>query len=284
MTPALARRLIRAQMPDLAGLPLRRAGAGGTDHAIFRLGPALSARFPRTEGAAGQAAGVARWLPQLAPHLPLAVPAVRQIGKPGEGYPFPWSVETWLPGRDALDRPPDPQAAGAVLAGLVASLQARPVPAGAPLRGDAGRLAPRDAFLRRMIAAFDGEADPARLTAVWETCLALPEWTGRPVWVHGDLHPLNLLVRRGRLTAAIDWGLLGAGDPAEDMLPAWAVLDAAGRAAFRATLAPDPETWARGRALAFSKAVMAVPYYRHTNTRLRAVMLGVLAACLDGSA
>lgn len=280
MTPALARRLIAAQMPDLAGLPLRRAGAGGTDHAIFRLGRALAARFPRTEGAAGQAANVARWLPHLAPLLPVAVPTVRRIGVPGEDYPFAWSVEDWLPGRDALDSPAGPGAAQD-LARLVETLRRPDVSVNAHMRGDAGRLAPRDGFLRRMIAAFDGEADPARLLVVWDQCLALPEWTGPPVWVHGDLHPLNLLVRRGRLTAVIDWGHLGAGDPAEDLLPAWAALDAAGRAAFRARLAPDPDTWARGRALAFSKAVMAVPYYRHSNPRLRAVMLRVLAACLD---
>lgn len=159
-----------------------------------------------------------------------------------------------------------------------------PVPPDAPMRGDAGRLAPRDGFLRQMIAAFRDEAYPVLLERLWDRCLALPPWRGAPVWVHADLHPLNLLTLRRRLVAVIDWGAFGAGDPAEDLLPAWAVLDAADRQEFRAALQVGDAEWARGWAFAFSKAVMAVPYYRDTNPRLRDMMRRMLAACLDDCA
>lgn len=276
----LARALIVAQMPDLAGLPLRRVGTGGTDHVLFRVGSAALARFPRLAGAAGQAAREAAWLPALAPHLPLAVPGPLRLGAPGAGYPFAWSVGPWIAGRDAWAAPP--RDAAAALARLVAALRTAPVPPGAPHR--TGRLADRDAFLRRMIAAVRGEADPPGLTRLWDRCLALPDWRGRAAWAHGDLHPLNLLVRRGKLVAVIDWGGLGAGDPAEDLLPAWAVLDPAGREAFRAALDVTEAEWTRGWGFAFSKAVMALPYYRDSNPRLRDMMGRMLGECLDDCA
>ncbi|WP_259444912.1 phosphotransferase [Neotabrizicola shimadae] len=274
------RALLAAQMPDLAPFPLRRVGAGGTDHVLYRVGPRLLARFPRLASAANQPLGEAAWLPALAPCLPLAVPGPLRLGEPGAGYPFAWSVGPWLPGRDAWSAPPW-QAAEA-LAAFVAALRAAPVTPGAPAR--TGTLADRDAFLRSMIAEVRDEAEPATLTRLWDRCLALPRWNGPPVWVHADLHPLNLLTRRGRLVAVTDWGAFGAGDPAEDLLPAWAALDASGRDRFRAALRVDDGDWARGWAFAFSKAVMAVPYYRETNPRLRDMMRRMLVECLNDCA
>lgn len=280
VTARQVRSLLVAQMPDLASLALRRVGVGGTDHVLYRLGPRDLARFPRVAAAAGQGTSEAAWLPCLAPHLPLAIPGPLRLGVPGAGYPFAWSVGPWLPGRDAWSAPP--WQAGEPLAAFVAALRAAPVTPGAPAR--TGTLADRDAFFRQMIAAIRDEADPATLKQLWDRCLALPWWNGPPVWVHADLHPLNLLTRRGRLVAVIDWGACGVGDPAEDLLPAWAVLDAAGRATFRAALRVDDGTWARGWAFAFSKAVMAVPYYRDTNPRLRDMMRRMLGECLDDCA
>ena len=274
------RALLAAQMPDLADLPLRPVGAGGTDHVLFRLGRDRLVRFPRIAAAAGQAGREAVWLPSLAGALPLAVPGPWRLGDSGEFYPFPWSVGPWIAGRDAWDAPP--RRAAAPLAAFVAALRGAPVPPGAPAR--TGLLADRDAFLRRMIAAFRDEADPALVARLWDRCLALPRWTGPPVWVHADLHPLNLVTRQGRLVAVIDWGAFGAGDPAEDLLPAWAVLDAAGRARFRAALGVGDGEWARGWAFAFSKAVMALPYYRDSNPRLRDMMRRMLEECLNDCA
>jgi aminoglycoside phosphotransferase (APT) family kinase protein len=138
--------------------------------------------------------------------------------------------------------------------------------------GARGHLAPRDAFTRQMIARVTDEADPTHLTQVWEAALALPPWQGQPHWIHADLHPLNLLTTSGRIAAVIDWGGLCVGDPAHDLICAWAVLPAAARSIFREALGVDAPTWARARALAFSKAVMAVPYYRNSNPPLRDAM------------
>lgn len=276
MTARQVRALLAAQMPDLAGLPLRRVGAGGSDHWLFRLGPGQVVRLPRIAAAAGQAAAIAPWMAGIAAVLPLAVPGSGRQGRPGSGYPFPWEVLPWIAGRDGWDAPPLDGAG--TLAQAVAALRALPVAQGAPRRGRP--LAARDGFLRQMIGQLRGEADPDRVAELWRRCLDLPGPRGTDVWGHGDLHPLNLVTRRRRLVAVIDWGAAGVGDGAEDLLPAWAVLDAPGRAAFRAALEVDPQDWARGWALAFSKAVMAAPYYRDSNPRLAAMMRRLLQTCL----
>lgn len=269
----LAHALIAAQMPDLAGLPLTVVPSGGTDNLLYRLGPDLTMRLPRTPGAAAVVAKEVRWLPVLAPHLPLPVSLPLRAGQPALGYPYPWSVTLWLPGQDAFAAPPSP-GVGAALAGFIAALHAIPLPADAPRA--TGTLADRDPFTRQMIALVTDEADPARLTEVWQACLALPVWDGPPVWAHADLHPLNILTNNGQISAVIDWGGLAANDPAHDLIPAWTMLDGAERADFRASLAPDDATWARGRAYAFSKAVMATPYYRDTNPVFRDAMQAAL--------
>ncbi len=103
------------------------------------------------------------------------------------------------------------------------------------------------------------------MTAAWESALATPAWTGSPVWVHGDLTPENMLVQEGRLAAVIDWGCLGVGDPAVDLMLAWDLLAAKGRAVFRDEVAVDDATWARGRGWALSTGLIALPYYQDTN-------------------
>jgi aminoglycoside phosphotransferase (APT) family kinase protein len=139
----------------------------------------------------------------------------------------------------------------------------------------------RDAFVRQMIAAVTDEGDPAEWTAFWDDALSLPDDAGPPVWLHGDLHGANLLMDHGRLSAVIDWGTLGMGDPAHDLTPAWTLLDPPARALFRAALSPDDASWARGRALAGSMAMSAIPYYRHTNPELLAIMTATLRRVLD---
>ena len=146
---------------------------------------------------------------------------------------------------------------------------------------EGGHLRPRDAFTRQMIAGITDEADPAEVRRLWQAALALPVWDGPPVLIHADLHPLNLLTLEGRIVAVIDWGAFCAGDPAHDLICGWMVLGPAGRAHFRKLLAVDEATWARGRALAFSKAVMAAPYYRNSNPALHGVMRRALQHTMD---
>jgi aminoglycoside phosphotransferase (APT) family kinase protein len=278
VTPELAARLVAEQFPPWAGLPVRALDVAGSDNVMLRLGEELVLRFPRVVSAVGSLEVEAQWLGWLAEVVPLAVPEVVALGQPGAGYPWPWAVLRWVPGKDALVAPVEDLAAAEALAGVVLALQGSAVPDGLPVRQ--GDLRSRDGFLRQMVGRMTDEADPRKVTRAWEAVLGLPAWEGAPVVAHADLHPLNLIVRDCALVAVIDWGGMGAGDPALDLICGWTVLEAKGRAAFRQRLAVDDATWARGWAYAFSKAVMAAPYYRETNPALREVMLRTLRRCM----
>lgn len=273
VTLVQAASLVAAQFPQWAELPMTDAREAGTDNRLIRLGKDMVMRFPRTQGAAAQVMAEARWLPRIAPHLPLQVPVPLAQGQPGHGYPHSWQILRWIAGTNALTAPPsDDLAAARALAEVVSALRGIPVPADAPAMPVGGRLHPRDAFTRQMIALIKDEADPSMVMRLWQEALAMPVWQGPPVLIHADLHPLNLLTQDGRIAAVIDWGAFCAGDPAHDLICGWTVLGPAGRAQFRSLLAVDDTTWARGRALAFSKAVMAAPYYRDSNPILHGMM------------
>ena len=262
---ALVRRLLAAQFPRWAELPLEALPVGGTDNAIFRLGDALSVRLPRrADWAAGSYDKEFTWLPRLAPLLPLSVPTPIARGVPGEGYPHEWAVYDWLDGDDAASAPLDLSRAAVDLAELLRSLRGIDPTGGPAARGRGGPLGPRDEPTRAGIAALGELIDAAAVTAVWETALAAPEWDGAPVWIHGDLDARNLLVRHGAITGVLDWGAMCVGDPACDVKVAWAVLDAETRPVFRELLEIDDATWARGRGWALSQALSALPYYLHT--------------------
>ncbi len=274
-TPSAAqvRALLSEQMPDLAALPLRRVGQAGTDNALFRLGPRLVLRFPRLPHAADQLTRMTALLPGLAAALPLPVPVPLRLGRPGAGYPFPWMVTAWLPGHPAPPRLSDPAVALA-LAEMIRRLHARPAPAGTIRReGDepALRLSALEAFIPKVV-----EADPARLLSLLHRLRPLPPHAGPLVLSHGDLHPLNLLMRRGRLVAVIDWGNLCLGDPAMDLLPAFMAFDGPARAAFLRVMNPAPGALERARAVALSKVVHGLPYYRSSNPSFHAILLATL--------
>jgi aminoglycoside phosphotransferase (APT) family kinase protein len=211
-----------------------------------------------------------QWLPRLAPHLPLAIPVQLAKGKPGEGYPWHWSVYRWLEGENAtIDRIADPNQAAIDLAQFITALQ-RIDTTGGPPPGphDLSRgkpLAMRDTYTREAIAALHGMIDSDAVTAAWEAALQAPEWNRAPVWFHGDVLPGNLLFERGRLSAVIDFGALGVGDPACDLMIAWGLFSGESRDMFRAALAVDEAMWARGRGWALSQALIFIPYYLDTN-------------------
>ncbi len=263
----LVRRLLAEQFPQWADLPVTPVVSYGTDHHIHRLGDHLAARLPRIAWATAQAATEARWLPRLAPHLPLAVPVPVAVGRPGHGYPFPWSVVEWLPGRDANGTLHDLERAAVDLAAFVTALRradatdAHPRPRGA--RG--GPLVELDEHLRRAVAELGDRVDGAAVLRAWEASLAAPGWSGAEVWVHGDLLPGNLLVVDGRLSAVIDFGGLNVGDPACDLQPAWNVFTGPSRTRFRHELGADDASWARGRGWVLYQTVTALAYYWETN-------------------
>ncbi|MEV0156536.1 aminoglycoside phosphotransferase family protein [Micromonospora sp. NPDC050686] len=250
---SLVRRLLAAQFPEWADLPVRPVDADGRDNSIFRLGADLGVRLPRRELGARHLDAEIRWLPVLAPHLPLPVPEPVGRGVPSAEYPWHWAVTRWLPGAVAALEPVRDEARTAdELARFLAALRAVDPQGGPPSHLRGRPLAERDAAVRTAIAATT-DSEPAALTAVWESALAAPPWSGAGGWTHGDLHPANLLVVGGRLSAVLDFGLLGVGDPAVDVVVAWTVLSPPAREHFRAASGTDEATWrrARGRALGF---------------------------------
>jgi len=258
---ALVRRLLAEQFPDWSGLPLERIEPSGTDNAIFRLGDELSVRLPRRAGPTEPRSKELEWLPKLATLLPLEIPVPVAQGRPADAYPWFWEIHTWIDGETLPVEEIDAIQAARDLAALVRALQQIETRGGEPV-GRGEPLAGRDSAFRHWLEHFDG--DP-RVTTEWERALAAPAWDGPPVWHHGDLDCRNWLVREGRIGAVIDWGSMGVGDPACDVMVAWKLHSAAARDAFREALPTDAATWERARGWAVSQAVGALSYYTPEN-------------------
>jgi aminoglycoside phosphotransferase (APT) family kinase protein len=257
---ALVRRLLTAQFPQWADLPLSRIEPSGTVNAIFRLGDELAVRLPRRKGPTESGGKELDWLPRLAPLLPLEIPVPVAQGRPTADYPWFWDVYTWVDGEIAPVEAIDAIRAARDLAALVAALQ-QVDPEGAP-RGRGIPLAERDPEFRHWLARFDGDPSVAQ---AWHRALAAPPWDDPPVWHHGDLDARNWLVRNGRICAVIDWGSMGVGDPACDVMVAWKLHSGEARDAFREALPTDDATWERARGWAVSQAVAALSYYTPEN-------------------
>ncbi|MFF1879579.1 aminoglycoside phosphotransferase family protein [Leifsonia sp. NPDC058230] len=276
---ALVARLISAQHPDLVA-PLRLV-ADGWDNEIFRLGDDLAVRIPRRRVAAQLIAHEQEWLPRLAPQLPVPVPAPVRNGAPSDEFPWPWSIVRWVDGVDGADVPGAARASVArPLAEFVAALHTA-APADAPHNPVRGvPLATRDAAVRSRLEQLAERTDVSGPTAHWERALAAEPWDGPPIWLHGDLHPGNLLLSPDRraLAAVIDFGDLTAGDPATDLATAWLTFEPDARALFRARLdellPSDDDTWARaaGWAVAMGSALAA-----HSDDNPRMASLGTHA-------
>jgi aminoglycoside phosphotransferase (APT) family kinase protein len=262
VSPGLVRRLLADQHPDLAGLPVE-VMANGWDNLICRLGDELVVRLPRRAAAAKLVLHEQRWLPVIAPRLPLPVPAPVRAGRPGLGYPWAWSIIPFLPGRVAARKPPaDLPAAAASMGGFLGALHA-PAPAEAPENPFRGvPLRKRSEVLMENLRALGDSIDRDTVLDVWRAALATPAWDRPPVWLHGDLHPANILVHRGRISAVIDFGDITSGDPAGDLSVAWMLLPAdchdAFRDAYRAAGAhpAGAETWSRARGWALALSVV----------------------------
>ncbi|MGW0531221.1 aminoglycoside phosphotransferase family protein [Streptomyces sp. NPDC003032] len=284
----LVSRLVSAQFPQWAELPLELLDPAGSDHVIHRLGDELSVRLPRHAGAVGQARKESEWLPRLAPHLPLAIPEPVGVGEPGLGYPWPWAVSRWLDGEVATTEAlADSPGAAVQLAEFLAALQDLTPPGdfpaeGAPRDFTAGSLADRDGATRAAIAEVGGVFDAEAMTALWDSALSAPGWGRPPVWFHGDFHTGNLLTVDGRLSAVIDFGELGIGDPACDLTIAFTLMTAESRATFRAALGVDDATWTRGRGWALATGLNAYTCYAAVNPRVAAQTMRQITEALTG--
>ena len=274
---SLARRLVAERFPDHAGEPVIPVDSSGTDNAIFRLGEAACLRLPRLASAEAQLVKEFDWLGRLA-LLPLAIPRPLALTGPFGTFPFHTAVYDWLPGTAATQEPPaDMIVAAQALAGFIAALRERPCADGpAAGRHNQYRGAPlslRDAPTRAALARLSGLVDTDRLSALWSECLAAPAYEGRGLWLHGDLHAGNLIVRDGALSGVIDFGLCGIGDSAVDLIAAWSFFEAPARQAFRQALSCDAAEWRRGQGWALSTAAIALDYYRSSNPTLSGLSL-----------
>jgi aminoglycoside phosphotransferase (APT) family kinase protein len=270
---ALIQALLAEQHPDLAGRPIAAVGEGW-DNAVYRLGDDLAVRVPRRAASAVLVDHEQRWLPQLSRRLPLPVPAPVRLGVPGCGYPWRWSIVPWFPGETALAAStPDAAAFAATLAGFLIALH-EPAPPDAPQNPWRGvPLAARAASVDEYLERTDGVVDRVAVLTEWRQAMSVRPWSRPPVWIHGDLHPGNLLIDRGHLSAVIDFGDLTAGDPATDLSVAWMLPIDSRRAfcdSYNANVRADGDTWrrARGWALVLGLAYLA---HSHGNERMRAL-------------
>jgi len=257
----LVRSLIAEQFPEWSGLPVRPVARQGWDNRTFRLGEDLSVRLPSAEGYVAAVAKEDRWLPFLARESTTPLPAPVALGRPSPTYPFPWSVRRWLPGETvesgAVDRLRLARDLGEFLRRL------RDVPAGG------GPTAGRHSWYRGCHPSVYGdqvdasletladEVDVAACRAVWGEAL-VSVWPSAPVWFHGDVSAGNLLVQDGKLSAVIDFGTCGVGDPACDLVIAWTYFEGAEREAFREAVALPDDAWQRGRGWALWKALVVL--------------------------
>ncbi|MEU4741737.1 aminoglycoside phosphotransferase family protein [Actinosynnema sp. NPDC023658] len=259
----LVRRLLEGQFPQWADLPVTPVEVDGWDNRTYRLGDDMTVRLPTAEGYAPAVAKEHRWLPVLAPSLPVPVPEPLALGVPGEGYPFHWSVRRWLDGRTAApDRVDDLTGFALSIADFVLALH-RVDATGGPEAGAhsfhrGASPGHYDEGTRRALAVLEGRVDTERAAAVWDAALRAPGWSGPPVWFHGDIASGNLLVDGGKLTAVIDFGTSGVGDPACDLVIAYTMFSGESREAFRDALGLDAATWARARGWALWKALITL--------------------------
>jgi aminoglycoside phosphotransferase (APT) family kinase protein len=282
VTADLVRALLAKQHPDLADLPVEFM-ANGWDNALFRVGPRLVARLPRRAQAAPIIVNEQRWLPALAARLPLAVPYPERTGVPALGYPWSWSLVPYLPGVPAADVPSlDPAAAATAVGGFLRALH-RPAPADAPENPWRGVwVGEREESFMTNLRTVGDKVDEAAALRVWSAAVAAPRRPGPPTWVHGDLHPANILVHEGRVSGVIDFGDITSGDPACDLAVAWMLLPLSGHEPFWDAYGrgDDPALRARARGWAL-RLGLVFSAFSADNPRMLAIGERALSRVLE---
>jgi aminoglycoside phosphotransferase (APT) family kinase protein len=265
---SVVQELISNQFSQWAGLPIEPVASMGTDNALFRVGDALQARLPRIHWALDNIDKEFTWLPRIKPFVSVPITTPLHIGKPIKQYPFNWAIYDWLEGENP--EPGCPNCCSQFVQDIVDFIkQMRKINLPDSPRAARGMpLIVRDEPTRKAIKELDGVIDTSLATNIWEEALAVPYWDRRPVWVHGDLLPGNILIRDGRLSGVIDFSCMGLGDPACDLIVAWNLLDASARTIFRSLLEVDDNTWIRGQAWALSQSLLILPYYKDSNPAL----------------
>jgi aminoglycoside phosphotransferase (APT) family kinase protein len=265
----LVHQLIAAQFPQWTNLTIEPVEFSGWDNRTYHLGKEMTIRLPSSAEYSAQVEKEQFWLPKLAPQLPLPISTPVAKGEPCREYPLPWSIYKWIEGSTAsVQRIQDINKFATALAEFLKALQ-RCDATGGPLAGEhnfyrGGNIAIYGAETLKAIKALGDKIDTKRVTEIWDRALA-STWNRVPVWIHGDISVGNLLVEHGRLSAVIDFGQLGVGDPACDLAIAWTFFTAESREAFRVAVNLDDDTWARGRGWALWKALIVYAGLPGTN-------------------
>ncbi len=282
----LVSRLVAGRFPAWADLPLTPIASAGTDTVIFRLGEAMAVRLPRDADAAEAIAKEQTWLPRLGDRLPLDHPTPLGLGDPADSYPWRWGVCRWVEGRDAVSMSIADDAGSARALGRFLTALRGADAADGPRAGPANNyrgvaLRHLDQRVRECLVQLEDDIDTAQATRVWEAGLSAAIHDCPRVWIHGDLHPGNLVVRGGRLAGVIDFGLMGVGDPAVDLMAGWTVFDADVRETFLEAAGAGTAARARARAWALYAGAIALPFYRNSNPTLAGISRRTLGRVLE---
>ncbi len=276
----LVRRLIASQLPQWASVAIEPFPSTGTVNAIWRLGSEMYVRLPRVAPWASDMEKELQWLPVVTACVSLGVPEPIAVGRPQFGYPYTWAIYRWRDGQAFVPARDDERSAAAVLAQFMEELR-RIDTAGAPRSRRDRPLRDRDDEVRAAVDATPDLIDVDAVIAAWDTALQSPAWDGTLVWTHGDLLPPNALTVAGRISAIIDFGNMGIGDPAIDLIAAWTMLGRDGRAVLRTRLDPADGSWVRARGFALHQALMIISYYRDTNPAFVAMAQRTLTQATD---
>ncbi len=265
ISPELIRSLLLKQFPQWADLTLRVMQPEGTDNAMYKLGNDKLVRLPKTEGSSLNIEKEIACLPKLGPQLPIPIPKIIGKGMPDSGYPFPWLVCDFLEGSNPdKEGMIDENMAAADLGAFVKAMQ-KIQPVNGPKCRRGTPLSNRSKEVKQFIPLLNEIYDEELLRKLWDSASRAPIWSKDPVWIHGDLHAGNLLAKDKKIVGVVDFGLAGIGDPACDMMVAWALLSSKNREIFRSIVQPDDDTWHRGRGWALFLGIVGYPYYRDTN-------------------
>ncbi|WP_339267311.1 aminoglycoside phosphotransferase family protein [Paenibacillus sp. FSL R5-0470] len=285
ITVDLVARLINEQFPAWSDLEIRPVKFSGNDNRTFHLGEHMSVRLPSAAAYAPQVEKEQRWLPILSKELtlPIQIPLVK--GEPNEEYPLPWSINKWVEGETLTHQNiNDLNQFARDLGAFLIELQSIDASRG-PLAGEhnfyrGGSLAVYDEESRHAIEHNKDIFKEDLLREIWELALD-SKWNSKPVWVHGDIAPGNLLVKDGKLCAVIDFGILGVGDPACDAAMAWTFFDEDSRKVFKGVLQMDEETWNRARGWALWKALITYNGNRYSNPKVARESLNIINLIAD---
>ncbi len=264
ITATLATEFIAEQFPQWAHLEVSPVALSGIDNRTFRLGEELLVRLPSAEQYAEQVQKEQTWLPLLTPHISVAIPNPLALGKPSKEYPWHWSIYRWIEGQSANTISFDEGSLSEIAADLAQFLNElhKIDAADGPVPGPhnfwrGGNLSVYDTETRSALKELQNVIDTDAATAVWEKALS-STWRNNPVWIHGDLSSGNILIKDGKLIGVIDFGCMGIGDPACDLVIAWTLLTNKSRKTFKSHVGLDPETWARARGWALWKALITL--------------------------